>query len=117
MQAVSRLILPRFCSCGLQAVRVGGPHPQQPMASPSKQSGQAGTKEVSTRKNFDKRTIRKMYSAPFESAITRESGRRSEGGGDQAVLQYSAQDVQVMPSRTVAIGCSLRRHGRCRRGV
>lgn len=64
------------------------------MASPRKQSGQAATKEISTRKNFDKRTIRKMYSAPFESAINRESGRRSEGG--EAVLQYSAQDVQVL---------------------
>jgi hypothetical protein len=64
------------------------------MASPSKENGQAATKEISTRKNFDKRTIRKMYSAPFETAITRESGRRSEGG-DQAVLRYSAQDVQV----------------------
>lgn len=65
------------------------------MASPRKQCGQAATKEISTRKNFDKRTIRKMYSAPFKSAITKESGRRSEGG-DQAVLQYSAQDVQVL---------------------
>lgn len=64
------------------------------MASPRK-TGQAPEKEISTRKNFDKRTIRKMYSQPFESAINKESGRRSEGG-DQAVLQYSAQDVQVL---------------------
>lgn len=53
-------------------------------------SPQMPVKELSTRKNFDKRTIRKMYSAPFESAISKESGRRSEEGSE-AVLQYSAQ--------------------------
>ncbi len=64
------------------------------MASPRKR-GPAEPKEINTRKNFDKRTIRKMYSAPFESAISKEMGRRSEEGGDRAVLQYSSQDVQV----------------------
>ena len=55
------------------------------MASPKK------THDLSTRKNFDKRTIRKMYAVPFESAIER---RRLTGDG-AAVLQYSEQDVQV----------------------
>ncbi len=55
------------------------------MASPQKPP-----KEISTRKNFDKRTIRKMYSQPFEYAISKETGRRSEEGSE-AVLQYSAQ--------------------------
>eukprot|EP00208_Stichococcus_sp_RCC1054_P004971 CAMPEP_0206148316 /NCGR_PEP_ID=MMETSP1473-20131121/36278_1 /ASSEMBLY_ACC=CAM_ASM_001109 /TAXON_ID=1461547 /ORGANISM="Stichococcus sp, Strain RCC1054" /LENGTH=368 /DNA_ID=CAMNT_0053545611 /DNA_START=144 /DNA_END=1246 /DNA_ORIENTATION=- len=58
------------------------------MASPTKDN------DPSTRKNFDKRTIRKMHAKSFEHAI---SGlhRQSQTNGDEPVLQYTAQDVQV----------------------
>lgn len=59
------------------------------MTSPTKKDN-----DPATRTNFDKRTIRKMYAKPFEQAIT-ELHRQSQASVDEAVLRYTAQDVQV----------------------
>ena len=59
------------------------------MTSPTKKDN-----DPATRTNFDKRTIRKMYAKPFEHAIT-ELHRQSQASADEAVLRYTAQDVQV----------------------
>ena len=59
------------------------------MTSPTKKDN-----DPATRTNFDKRTIRKMYAKPFEQAIL-ELHRQSQASADEAVLRYTAQDVQV----------------------